>query len=122
MLHGRPFLVVNTIFRPKGNDLKKGWNEDQKNWDVFENPIIVDKVSSKMMADATVIIDLFANDVVKSRHTMKDTMTLDLYTSRYKDLCEEGVATWTLKYAKQHLNEDLKTQTQRLIDMAKFKR
>lgn len=103
-LRNRPFLIVNTIERPaKGvNTAKKGWADDRANWAIFENPYLTDRVSNKIMREATVIIDVMSSKVVKSRfNEVKDDEVAEHYMTKYKEQVAEAMDIWLSRMAKR---------------------
>lgn len=103
-LRNRPFLVVNTIQRPeKGvNTSVKGWTEAPRNWAIFESPYVVDRVSNKVMREATVIIDIMGGSVVKNRFDeVADDEVLEHYLTKYKEYATRGVDVWLSKEAQK---------------------
>jgi hypothetical protein len=113
-LRNRPFLVVNTLFRPAtvGNKLggntrthKKGWMEETGNTAMFERAWIVDRVSSKTMREATVIIDIMQSGAIKNRYdtfdenAISDEQVVEHYLGKYMDKCKEGLDLWLSRQA-----------------------
>jgi hypothetical protein len=98
-LRHRPFLVVTQ----KGNaakhvnTAKAGWAKDGANWDVTERPVIVDRVSDKMLTEASIIIDLLNSTLVKNRFQSsgQDTKVLEYYLGKYSQEVTEGIKIWT---------------------------
>lgn len=103
-LRNRPFLIVNTIERPvKGvNTSKKGWADDRNNWAIFENPSVTDRVSNKIMREATVIIDVMGNAVVKSRfNEVSDAEVVNHYLEKYKPQVAEAMDIWLTRMSRR---------------------
>lgn len=98
-LRHRPFLVVTQ----KGNaakhvnTAKAGWAVEGANWDVTERPVIVDRVSDKMLTEASIIIDLLNSTLVKNRFQSsgQDNKVLEYYLGKYSQEVTEGIKIWT---------------------------
>lgn len=101
-LRHRPFLVIRSIQRPADGvrTERKDWGNEPRNWAVFEQPSVVDSVTTKIMAEATVIIDVLNAAVVKSRYT--DTAVEDViqhYLTKYRAQVVEAMDVWTSREA-----------------------
>ncbi|RYD47073.1 MAG: hypothetical protein EOP83_28635, partial [Verrucomicrobiaceae bacterium] len=92
-LRNRPFLVVNTITRPSRgvNTSKAGWANDRNNWELFENPSVTDRVSAKIMREATIIIDVMSGECVKSRFEVDEAEVVEHYMTKYKPHIAEAM-------------------------------
>jgi hypothetical protein len=133
-LRNRPFLVVNTLFRPAtvgqmigGNTPthKKGWMEETGNTAMFERAWIVDRISSKTMREATVIIDIMQSAAVKNRYDSSDEKAIgddhvvEHYLGKYMDKCKEGLDIWlsrqaaTFAKSKEYLELKEKAEAQK---------
>ena len=103
-LRNRPFLCVNTVTRPqKGvNTSKKGWADNPQNWAIFEQPYVVDRVSNKVMTEATVVIDIMSNAVIKSRFdNVADQEVVEHYINKYRSQVSEAMDIWLSKLARK---------------------
>jgi hypothetical protein len=103
-LRHRPFLIINTIQRPaKGvNTSKKGWTELEQNWAIFENPYVADRVSDKMMREATVIIDVMRGVCVKSRFDqVTEDEVVHHYLDKYREQVKEAMDIWLNRMAQR---------------------
>jgi hypothetical protein len=103
-LRNRPFLVVNTIQRPVRPSITrvKGWADTEANWSIFENPYVVDRVSNKIMREATVIIDIMRSSVIKSRFTNPtDDEVVVHYMEKYREQVKEAMDLWLTKMASR---------------------
>lgn len=107
-LRYRPFLVIDVSTQPAANvqTKRKGWTESVKNLKVMENPSVVDRVSDKIMRQATVIIDIMNDVIVKNRLRLKtdkidaatsDAEILEYYKTKYSDIVEQGRNAWALR-------------------------
>lgn len=98
-LRNRPFLVVTQTGRPARHVKTHvaGWAVDAKNWDVSERPMIVDRVSDKMLNEASIIIDLLNTTLVKNRFqgTGEEKKIMEYYLGRYSQEVTEGMQIWT---------------------------
>lgn len=103
-LRNRPFLIVNTIQRPaKGvNTSKKGWADNRDNWAIFENPSVVDRVSNKIMREATVIVDVMSQKVVKSRFdNVSNDEVATHYIEKYREQVKEAMDIWLTRMSRR---------------------
>jgi hypothetical protein len=102
-LRERPFLIINSIFRPKRHvkTEKKGWAESNDNFDIFESPSVVDRVSSRHMTEATVIIDINNKRTLKNRfEAADDAEVADHYLTKYADQVNQAMDIWNRKSDK----------------------
>lgn len=102
-LRNRPFLCVNTISRPaKGvNTSVKGWSDNPNAWAIFEQPYVVDRVSNKVMREATVVIDVMGSAVVKNRFSeVPDSQVVEHYMNKYREQVAEAMNIWLTKVSK----------------------
>lgn len=93
----RPFLVINTAALPRvENTHVKGWGDTESNWNIAERAYIVDRVSNKMMQEATFIIDIINNTVIKNRHSeQSDAETvMKHFMPKYSQEIMEGMERW----------------------------
>ena len=107
-LRYRPFLVIEVSTQPAANVRtgRKGWTESVKNLSFMENPSVVDRVSDKIMRQATVIIDIMNDVIVKNRLRLttdkidaatSDVEILEHYKMKYSDIVEQGRNAWALR-------------------------
>lgn len=97
-LRNRPFLVVTNVARPS-KDAKtsvKGWNNTQTNVNVFERVSVVDSVSGRLLQEATIIIDILNNKVVKNRYATSsdEEKVLQHFISKYGKEVTQGLEIW----------------------------
>jgi hypothetical protein len=95
-LRKRPFLVIiyHAKPAPSENTSVRGWGEKAK-WEANETANFVDRVSNKMLVEASVIIDIMNAKVVKNRYDRSaDQQVMEHYISKYKDKVKEAVAYW----------------------------
>lgn len=103
-LRNRPFLVINTVRRPssKARTNKAGWAEDETNWEVFEQPVLVDRVNAVHMRDATVIIDVMKAEVVKTRFADNSPEeVVNYYLNKYREQISEAMGVWLNNMSKK---------------------
>lgn len=96
-LRNRPFLVVNTLTRPaKGvKTEQKGWGENRENWSLFEVPSVTDRVTNRIMREATIIIDVMSGSCVKSRFDqVSDDEVVEHYLTKYRPQVAEAMDVW----------------------------
>lgn len=98
-LRNRPFLVVTQTGRPARHVKTEvaGWAVEGSNWNVTERPMVVDRVSDKMMTEAAIIIDLLNTKLVKNRFqgTGPDQKIMEYYLGRYSQEVTQGMQIWT---------------------------
>lgn len=118
-LRNRPFLVVNTLFRPATSGLKfggntpthqKGWMAQTGNTSMYERAWVADRITSKMMREATVIIDIMQSAALKNRYdngdpndtsnSVTDEQVVEHFLTKYMEKCKEGVDIWLSRQAK----------------------
>ena len=100
-LRNRPFMVVTyTYVLAAGQKSNvKGFGETAE-WEPIENMVIVDRVSTKQMNSAELVIDLFENKVLKAngieteeeRHNL-----LNVFVSRHFEDIKAALMTWIQK-------------------------
>lgn len=98
-LRNRPFMVISyTYVLAAGQKSQtKGFMETAQ-WEPVENMVIVDRVSSKQMQHAELVLDLLENKVVKCRDATLDHKTLfDTFVARHFDDVKGALATWVAK-------------------------
>lgn len=104
-LRHRPFLVINVSFHPaKGvRTERKGWKTDKNNIALQEHPQLVDRISNRILREATVIIDIISESVIKNRIRMSldtvdpetlDAQVLQHFMGKYHDLIQQGRNSW----------------------------
>ena len=96
-LRGRPFLVINVIHSAaKGTRTeRKGWHLTAENWQSNDAPSIVDRVSKKILENATVIIDLVNNKLIKNRYQDNSSEEiLKHFTDKYPNEIAQVIAHW----------------------------
>lgn len=103
-LRNRPFLVITHVQRPsKSIDTRKaGWSTPDTEWDVSENMIVVDRIKTHQMNQATVILDLLHGKVVKNRFGDNNTAVFKAYFDRYQQDIVEALKTWGRKNPENH--------------------
>lgn len=103
-LRERPFLVVKIFTRPiKGvNTSRKGWMSDPRNTITDETPVVIERVSSKQLTEASIVIDLIGNIMVKNHTELSDEEALVIFTKKYSDIIEQGRNNW----ARRRLIDD----------------
>ena len=98
-LRHRPFLVITQTGRAARHvkTEKPGWAKDGANWDVTERPIVVDRVSDKMLTEASIIIDLLNTSLVKNRFESsgQPEKVLEYYLGKYSNEVTQGMQMWT---------------------------
>lgn len=97
-LRNRPFLVIKTAATPNNKAVTSvaGWGNNGSAWNVSEDAKIVDRVSYKMLHEATLVIDILNSEVVKNQHSAKFTneRMLEHFMPKYSDLITKGIAEW----------------------------
>ncbi|RYD26060.1 MAG: hypothetical protein EOP89_07825 [Lysobacteraceae bacterium] len=84
------------------NTSKKGWADDKANWAIFEVPSVTDRVSSKVMREATVIIDVMGSAVVKNRFDqVSSDEVVTHYMTKYKPQVAEAMDIWLSRMSKR---------------------
>ena len=94
------YLVVNHIYRP-ANGVKthrKDWHKLDNSWDVEDQVTIVDGTLKKnVLAQASVVIDLSHNSVLKNRNGTDDLAVRDYYLKAYQEEVKRALMIWSLK-------------------------
>jgi hypothetical protein len=97
-LRNRPFLVINTAAKAKRlvQTHVKGWGDSETNWDMTEKADVVDRVSDKMLREATFVIDILNNKLVKNRHSgqAEDDTILQHFINKYGNQITQGLQAW----------------------------
>ncbi len=100
-LSGRPFLAVKVyIGIEKGVRTENaGWNKQRENLDLKEEPLLLYRISDKTMQEASVIIDILHNKIVKNRYRraskevtpeLLDEQILSHFKTKYHDLISQA--------------------------------
>lgn len=102
-LRNRPFFVIKVINRPaRGVRTEvKGWGDITENWAVFEDTSVVDRVSRKLVQEASIIIDIMNKTCVVNNvypDTSKDTV-VQYYTNKYQSQIDEALDIWKTRRA-----------------------
>ena len=107
-LRNRPFLVVDIYITPavpKGQERtrteRKGWMKNENNISHSEDPHIVDRVKDKHLTQATVIIDLLRDTVIKNRLDDSNEAVLTHYKQKYSSMINQGQTTWANRATTQ---------------------
>lgn len=111
-LKGRPFLVVNTVWRPaKGVRTETaGWTKTDGNMQAFEQPLVVDQVTPKILRNATVIVDVLQSTIVKCRYEGDPSEIVRHYVTAYADQIQEALRIWIDKYAVENSTDILASE------------
>lgn len=94
------YLVVNEIFRPNSHvrTHKAGWHQQPGAWTSAERVSIVDgTLKRNVLAEASVVIDLVHNTVLKNRGGDADKAVSALYLERYQDDIKQALMIWSHK-------------------------
>lgn len=95
-LRNRPFMIITYSFvlTPGQKSNVKGFGETAQ-LEPIENMVISDRVSSKQMQAAELIIDLFENKVVKCRdNTIAHSDLINTFVSRHYEEVKGALAKW----------------------------
>lgn len=95
-LSKRPFLVICTTYMP-GPDIdtrKANWGSDKENWQRNEIPLIVDRVSDKLLQEADIVLDIMEQRCVKNRNDISPTQITAHYLNKYGDDIQKAVRKW----------------------------
>lgn len=98
-LRNRPFMLINYTFVLAAGQKSqaKGFGETAE-WEPVENMKIVDRVSTKQMNEAYLVLDLFENKVLKCREDDVDlNKVFDLMVQRHYEDVKVALATWIKK-------------------------
>lgn len=101
-LRNRPFLVVYSTKSPVKKTLtsRKGWADTQGNWKITERPEIVDRVSDKILREATVIIDVTRSTCLTKRFDhISDAEVVHHYMTKFGEYVKEAMGVWLRKMA-----------------------
>ena len=98
-LRNRPFLVITQIGRPAKHVKTNvaGWAIEGSNWAVTERPMIVDRISDKMLNEASIIVDILNTKLVKNRfgESGPDDKVMEYYLGKYSAEVTQGMQIWT---------------------------
>lgn len=102
MGNARPYLVITLVHRPReGVDTsKKGWAENPRNITAFERPVVTDRLTRKIETEASFIIDIMQQRVVKSRLEKPEHEVVNYFLDKYDDLIKRGLNAWSRKLIK----------------------
>lgn len=107
-LRNRPFLLVTLVRRPaKGvRTEKKGWMEVTGNVDLFEQPVLVDRVNAIHLRNANIIIDVMNATVVKNSmaESNSDEEVVNYYLNKYREHVEQAMDLWLTNVAERAVN------------------
>ena len=98
-LRNRPFMVISYTYVLAAGQKSNtpGFNLTAQ-WDPVENMVISDRVSTKQMQHAELIIDLFENKVIKCRDGSLDHEKLiQTFVTRHYQEIKGALATWIQK-------------------------
>jgi hypothetical protein len=102
-LRRRPFLVLSEVARPAAGvrTEKKGWMDEPGQLVRFEQPSIVDRVSTNHLKGASLIVDLLNRKIVKNRYSAMGTeeQFLAYYLEKYAEQITEGLRIWAQRSA-----------------------
>lgn len=109
---GRPFLVINTVFRPAPgvSTGKTGWANTEGAMAAYEQPSVVDQVTPKILQSATVIVDVLQSKLVKCRYEGDPAEIIRHYVTTYADQIQQALRVWIEKYAAQNSAELLASE------------
>lgn len=95
-LRNRPFLVISYTFVPKEGQNTSAPNFGQTaEYDAIENMVIVDRVNTKLMNRAYLVLDLFENKVIKNRESDIDPQKVfDFMCQRYRGEIKSSLLEW----------------------------
>lgn len=92
----RPFLVVDIYSVPakEAKTHKKGWGEAMTSWNTNEHPYLVDRITPKHLRQASIIIDINNETMVKNRFDDgTDGINDDVmahYTTKYAEYIQQA--------------------------------
>lgn len=99
-LSKRPFLVIDMLHRPARGvrTENRGWTKEPRNWDITEVSRMVDRITPNLMRNATVIIDVMPNTLVKSRFTGDESeAVLKHFARKYAAMIAQANDVWTAR-------------------------
>lgn len=87
-LRDRPFLIVDIyqVPNPRVRTNRKGWLNDPTNVTDKEHPTVVTRITDHHLRQASVIIDLLNDRVIKNRLVFDNVVVLSQYKNKYADL------------------------------------
>jgi uncharacterized protein with ATP-grasp and redox domains len=122
--YNRPFLVITHIQTPEKGQRTNlhGWTKDAE-WATHESMKIVDRLNTKTLTTASIILDILDEKVVKNRYdSISNTEIFDEYIKKYLEDVQEGMIAWVrgnpenfnvlLEWSKKYAPEE----TQEVID------
>lgn len=99
----RPFLIITNHFKPArgAQTQQKGWSE-KSGWEVHEEVVVVDRVTTKHQNYATAIIDVMEAKVIKNgfQESTRDEI-LQHFMTKYKAQLTEAIDIWMSKLARE---------------------
>jgi hypothetical protein len=103
-LRFRPFLVIEAYVKPapQTRTERKGWKTDKANQQVSEVPTIIDRISSRHLRRAEVIIDIVNDSMIKNRlkgdniidRVAFSSELLAFYKDKYADIMQRAKIAW----------------------------
>jgi hypothetical protein len=103
--YNRPFLVITHIKTPaKGQRTNlQGWTKDAE-WDTHESMKVVDRLNTKTLTSASIILDILDEKVVKNRYdNIPNQEIFDEYVKKYVEDIQEGLIAW-VRGSPENLN------------------
>lgn len=110
-LRFRPFLVIEAFVTPASGvrTERKDWKKGKETQKVTEHPTVVDRITSKIMRRAEVIIDIANDSLLKNRLTgdsIVDQQTygeevFSFYKRKYADIIRRGKEVWVAQLAAE---------------------
>jgi hypothetical protein len=99
----RPFLIITNHFKPArgAQTQQKGW-ADKSGWEVHEEVVVVDRVTTRHQNYATAIIDVMEAKVIKNgfAESSRDEI-LQHFMTKYKAQLTEAIDIWMSKLARE---------------------
>lgn len=108
-LSKRPFLIVNTKFKPGPNarTQQKNWAETA-GWNVIEEVSIVDRVTPKHTTYATLIVDILEAKCIKNGFgNASNDDAMGHFMQKYKDQVKEAMSIWLEREAQRVARENV---------------
>lgn len=103
-LRNRPFLIVKIVQRPaRGVKTEiRGWGDNPDNWTALEETSVVDRVSDKLVREASVIIDVMNKScIVNNVYSDTDkTAITEYYMNKYQNQIAEATDIWLVRRAR----------------------
>lgn len=97
------YLVATEIYRPRSHmrTTKSGWHEHPGAWEVSEQVKIIDgSLKTRVYSEASIIIDLVNNKVLKNRGSDEDKAVSAYYMKKYQDNIKQSLLVWSHKNPK----------------------